>query len=351
MKPAIFLRKCLMTILILLVLLVALVVVVDPYFHFHKPFPFLSYRLYEERYINDGISRRFDFDSMITGSSMTQNFKTSQAEELFGGTFVKEPFSGGGFEEQAQNLERAFEYNPGIKRVIWCVDYNGLIRDKSWHDYNDFPTYLYDNNPFNDVKYIFNKDILYHGVLKNLAMTVRGIPSTTMDDYSSWSADATGLEGIFKLYDRDNVQHDLPDHLTVDEETMVRENIGENIISVVNAHPDVEFIIFYPPYSICYWDEVCLMNTLERQLKAEEVASSMLLECSNVKLYSYNDHYEVITELANYRDKEHYMGWVNDNMLMWMADDEGRVTKENYLDIIAKEREYYGSYDYESIYK
>lgn len=33
------------------------VVVVDPYFHFHRPLSFLSYRLYDERYTNDGISR------------------------------------------------------------------------------------------------------------------------------------------------------------------------------------------------------------------------------------------------------------------------------------------------------
>lgn len=350
-KTNVFVRKCLLTILITLVLIAALVIVVDPYFHFHKPLPFLSYRLYDERYTNDGISRHFDFDSIITGSSMAQNFKPSIAEELFGGDFVKETFSGSGFKEQSQNLDRAFKRKNNIKRVLWCLDYNGLIRDKDWQGYDDFPTYLYDDNLLNDVKYIFNKDILYHGVMNNLAMTVTGEPSTTMDEYSGWGAEATGLEGIFKLYDRNNIQHDLPDHLTQDDERMVRENIGENVVSLVNEHPDVEFIIFYPPYSICYWDEVNLMNTLERQLKAEEVATSMLLECPNVKLFSFSDQYDVITDVSNYRDKEHYMGWINDKMLNWMATDGGIVTKDNYLEKIAKEREYYGSYDYESIYK
>ena len=43
---------------------------------------------------NDGISRNFEFDTLITGTSMAQNFKTSEAEALFGGKAVKETFSG-----------------------------------------------------------------------------------------------------------------------------------------------------------------------------------------------------------------------------------------------------------------
>ena len=39
----------------------------DPYFHYHGPFSSFSYRLYEERYINDGISRHFNYDAIITG--------------------------------------------------------------------------------------------------------------------------------------------------------------------------------------------------------------------------------------------------------------------------------------------
>ena len=61
----------------------------DPYFHYHKPFSFISYRLYDERYINDGISRHFDYDAIITGTSMAQNFKTSEVDALFGVESVK----------------------------------------------------------------------------------------------------------------------------------------------------------------------------------------------------------------------------------------------------------------------
>ena len=103
--------KCILTLVISLTFIALLVIIVDPYFHYHKPFSFLSYRLYEERYTNDGISRHFDFDAMITGSSITQNFKPSEMDALFHANTVKESFSGAGYQELADNLDRALSRN------------------------------------------------------------------------------------------------------------------------------------------------------------------------------------------------------------------------------------------------
>ena len=71
---------CVTAVLICLVAAGALMIVIDPYFHYHGPLPQLSYRLYEERYVNDGISRHFSYDAIITGTSMAQNFKTTQMD-------------------------------------------------------------------------------------------------------------------------------------------------------------------------------------------------------------------------------------------------------------------------------
>ena len=60
---------CMSVLLGSLFLMVLVFWIFDPYFHYHKPFPFVSYRLYDERYINDGISRHFDYDAIITGTS------------------------------------------------------------------------------------------------------------------------------------------------------------------------------------------------------------------------------------------------------------------------------------------
>lgn len=343
-------KRCGIFLLGIIVVVIALFYIFDPYFHYHAPFSFVSYRLYDERYINDGISRHFDYDAMITGTSMAQNFKTTEMDDMFGVQSVKETFSGAGFQETSDNLRRALEKNKNLKTVVWSLEYNGMIRDKDWTQYEDYPTYLYDDNPWNDVSYVFNKSVFYHGVLPNAAKTLLRQPSTTMDEYSSWDKE-TGLEYIMQSYDRWEVKADMINGLTQEERDMVAGNIRENFTDMINEYPETTFYIFYTPYSICYWDFLNQEGMMQMQFDAEQIATELLLECPNVKLFNFNDQYDVITDTDNYRDKEHYSAEINTKILEWMASDIGLVTRDNYAERLEIEKEYYLNYDYESIFR
>ena len=174
--------------IMVLFMITVVMVVVDPYFHYHKPIDALSYRLYSERYINDGIAKHFDYDAIITGTSMNQNFKTTQMDELFGTNSVKMTFAGGAFQEISKNVETALNSKNDVKLVVWGIDYLGLNRDYDYRYYEEYPDYLYDNNLFNDVSYIFNKTILFEGLLNTLIKNLKGEPSTTFDEYASWDS-------------------------------------------------------------------------------------------------------------------------------------------------------------------
>lgn len=342
--------KCMATLAAALFFVALIVVIIDPYFHYHRPFSFLSYRLYEERYTNDGISRHFDFDAIITGTSMAQNFKPSEMDALFGTHSVKETFSGAGYQELAENLNRALDRKKEVKTVLWTVDYNGFLRAYDWAQYEEYPTYLYDENPFNDVSYLFNKSVLYHAVLPNIAMTLTGQQSTAMDEYSSWERE-TGLDIILQSYDRDNVSPEAVLTFGEEEYEAVVKTIQTNIVQTVNKHPDVTFYIFYPPYSICYWDALNIKGTVIKQIMAEQTATELLLQCPNVKLYNFFDQYEIICNPDYYCDDGHYNAEVNSMILKWIAEGTGLITKENYLEKLEQEKEFFLNYDYDSIYQ
>ena len=332
-----------------LLLIFGVMLIVDPYFHFHKPIKGLSYRLYSERYINDGIAKHFEYDAIITGTSMNQNFKTSQMDKLFGTNSVKMTFSGGGFEEISDNLETALKSENEVKMVLWGLDYLGLNRDYDYRFYEEYPEYLYDNNPFNDVSYVWNKTILFEGLINTLLMNLKEEPSTTFDEYSSWDSER-GWGMVSKYYQR--TEEILPmEEVTQEEIDRTTKNIQENLVNLVNKYPDTEFIFFYTPYSILYWESLYRDGWLDIQLEVERIASEMLLECENVKLYSYFHKTDIMNNIDNFRDKEHYMPEINDMIMEWLANDEGRITKENYMDVIAWEREYYTNYDYDSLHK
>lgn len=337
---------CLSTIIAITAVIVATVWIIDPYFHFHKPFSFVSYRLYNERYTNDGISRHFEYDTIITGTSMAQNFKTSEADRVLGVKSVKETFSGAGFKELSENLDRALRRNRNLKTVIWSVDLNALIRDKDYDIYGNYPEYLYDDNLWNDMSYVFNKTVWYEGVLPNLIMTVTGQERTTFDEYSAWEKEL-GYEYVMSGYNRWEERAQMRPGLSAEEKKMVEENIRQNFTELANRYPDTTFYLFYTPYSICWWDYLNQEGLMLQQLEAEHITTQMLLQCPNVRLYNFNDQYDVITDFDNYRDREHYGAHINSRILEWIARQEGLVTQENYEELFEKEKQFYLNYHYE----
>ena len=333
-----------------LLMILIVMVIADPYFHYHGKIPGLKYRIYNERYINVGILENFEYDAIITGTSMNQNFKTSQMNELWGTNAVKVPFSGAGFKEIRENLEKAFESDNEIKYVLWGIDYNGLLRDVDYVAYKEYPEYLYDNNILNDVSYVWNKEILVSSLLTNLLMTLQGEETTSFDEYASWDV-GRGWDFIKLTHYRRQDILPMESGLTSEEKKTIEENLKINIISLAEAHPETTFILFYTPYSALYWDEIHREGLLEKQLLSENIASELLLECDNIELYSFFDRTDIICNLDYYRDKLHYVNDINDAILTWIANGEGRVTKENYQELIQMEYDFYMNYDYDSLYQ
>ena len=156
MKSKIWLAGWLSLVFIILGFLGGWVYRVDPYFHYHKPdIDKYFYILNNERSQNDGISKHFDYDALITGTSMTQNFKVSEVNEIFEVNAVKVSYSGGTYKEINDNLVRALGDNDELKLVIRGLDMGHFFDEASRmrEDLGRYPTYLYDSNPFNDVNY------------------------------------------------------------------------------------------------------------------------------------------------------------------------------------------------------
>ena len=343
--------KCLVTLVIILIFPILITIIIDPYFHFHKPLPCLSYRLYEERYINSGIAKHFKYNAIITGSSMTQNFKTSELDAFFGTTSIKLPLSGASYKELSDNLDYALSQDNDIKMVLWALDYNDLLKEYNYMRYDSHPYYLYDNSYWNDISYLLNKDVLYHGILPVLTMTLTGTPSTSMDEYSSFKLE-TGYDSIMDEYKRKQISRS-PQNKLFDETNRetVAKTITYNIINLVNRYPDVDFYIFYPPYSICYWDKLQLLGEMEMQFEATQVATELLLECPNIKLYNFFECYDMICNLNNYSDTIHYTSEINSQILKWISNDDYLVTKDNYLNTLKNQLDFYKNFDYDTFFK
>lgn len=288
-----------------LLLIGGLTAIVDPYFLYHKPLSGISYQLNNERYQNYGIARNFDYNAMIVGTSMSENFKPSEFDELFGVQSVKLPFSGGSHCEVREMLEFAFAHNSEVKYVIRNIDLFRAFDSKDDRDYpaDSYPTYLYDDNPWNDTGYLFNMEIFLEGTLIDLARTVFHKPTQTLDEYVNWNRAYTfGPAGIQANYHRNMVEYTGNGSITEEEYQRIGENITENVIQVAREHPDVTFYLYISPYSIYFFDYVHEMGELDRYLKAQETIMRLLLGHENIRLFAFYTEYDVVCDPYHYRD-------------------------------------------------
>lgn len=328
---------------------------VDPFFHYHKPdTDRYYYTLDNQRSQNDGIIRNFDYNAMIIGSSMTENFSTSEADRLFQRRFIKIVFNGGSYKEMNDNVEKALKTHPECGLVIRCLDSERFLDqwDDMRTDLGEFPTYLYDNNPFNDVKYLLNRDVLFGRVFPMIHARGKagfhpGI--TSFDEYSRTQEQHTFGIGTVCPYGIASHWPEEQEHLTEEERERIRENIRRNLTDTADAHPDVVFYCFFPPYSADEWNDWGNQGTIYRRLETEAFVTELILSHENIRLFSFNNRTDLTTNLNHYWDSWHYAAWVNSMILQWMHDGAGELTPENIQAYLQEEYEFYTTFDYESM--
>lgn len=338
---------------ILLLLFGGTVYFIDPLFHFHEPSTHFSYGIYDERYQNDGILRNFTYDAMITGTSMTENFKTSECNALFNVNAVKTPFSGGRYKEIDKNIKQAISYNPNLKLVIRAIDYNYLFtgKDDSAHDESSYPSYLSNDNIFDDVNYVFNKTIFFENVmpvLKTYAPNKGNVVS--FDEAYNWNEGFSfGKEAVFESFER--VEAKDEGEITQEMIQNFQANIDQNLVATVKANPDIQFYYFLTPYSILYWDGIQRTNSIQKHMQAERMVIEALIPFENMHLFSFSDVFELTTDLDNYKDYTHYGEKINSWMLDHMVKGKYRLTSENYEEYLHKVEYFYSHYPYDNLFQ
>ena len=359
MKSEKWLRIFSIALAFLLLVLLLLVLILDPYLHFHKPLTdTFYYCLDNERYVGNGILRNMDYDALITGTSMAQNFNKTDADRFFGTDSVKVTFAAASYYEINNNIASALEYNPGLKTVIRCLDYAVIIddADRMVLTGNDYPDYLYDDNVFNDVKYVYNTDVIFGKVYRmfkeKLLFSSFSPGITDFDSYANWMDEESFVFGPNELCS--DLSGDLnvrgePQLLSDGERQKVIENVRNNITELADRYPDTEFYYFFSPYSAVWWQMMNSQGLTEKYIEAEEIAIEEILLHENIKLYSFNTVSDITLDLNNYKDSVHYGEWVNTLILKWMSEDVGRLTEDNYKAYLDEELEMYSSFDYNSL--
>ena len=315
-----------------LALIVALVVLIDPFEVYHRATAFIPpIESGTQSYSNAGIAKTYDYDSIIIGSSMTENFKPSQLDAALGGRFVKLCINGGTPFNHRQMMEMAFAGHE-IKTVFYGLDVDALSffykTPKA-----EMPTYLYDGDLLNDVRYWFNQSVLARYIPKCLRTLGQTYPDQR-DTMYSWGADFTyGAEAVLAAAEpitgTQVPQAPLEAHPALSQQS--RLNVEHNLLPFIEAHPDTQFIFFFPPYSLMQWYTFYARGQLNDNLMQKQAAAERLLAYDNVRIYDFQARLDWILDLDNYVDCEHYGPHINEQIVSLIAQDACRITDAEQL--------------------
>lgn len=329
-----------------LVIFASAMYILDPVLGYGTECGLTPYYEYSMIYTNPGIARHYRYDTVLVGTSMVQNTDVDICEELLDCDMVRLPYSGGTSYDMKTILNLCFESGNDIKTVYWELDQFQLDASSSEHRY-PVPEYLYNHDWTDDISYLLNLDIMYHYGMNNILGSLRGQTSPAERRGITLGGDFS-RNATLASYNRP-AQSNTFRSFEGDMKTKVEGNL-DNVVSLIEAHPDTEFVFFFPPFSILYWDRELRSGTFDATMDATEYAISVLLSYDNVRLYFYQAEEEIISDLDHYKDYSHYGNWINNMITEWIAEDYGRVTPDNYQEIILDMRNMVHNYDYDSIF-
>lgn len=296
-----------------------------------------------QRYQMAGLIRHQDYTQVVMGTSLVANYRASWFTEGTGKETLKITFPDGWVTEFDTALKLALRTHPQLDRVYFCLDPNILIRPDGERTV-ELPLYLYNQNPFDDVEYLINADTYQKALSSWLRRQL--VQTLPLDIAYVWEYTYDfSREVVLEGYRRPEVSGTtLPGDAYLEA---AAENL-DVICAWAEKHPEVEFVVWFPPYSILYWDMMLREGRADAILNAVEYAAQRLMEYDNVAVHCFL-HSNYITDLDFYTDHIHCCY----RLTRWEADSlmEGkwRLNGENFPACLEGLRERIKSYDFEAL--
>lgn len=289
--------------------------IVDPLQCFRKPSWYEPLFDTNQRMQNPCLARSYEYDTIIVGTSNVENIDPRYADQRLGVDTLKLAMAGSTLHEQRQIAELALQTGK-TDRLIWGIETALLGDDPSRvrDDVTRFPWHLYRADMLGDSLYLLDPYLTKH-YAKMLANRVAGFNEqhTDVETLNMWEHLFEFSEertlAFYELVKGKNVK--VMDTNTVILDT--HDNIDQNVLATVDAYPDAQFDIFFPPYSILRFVHLATEDpeAYEIELRLKKYLIHALASRENVTVHDFQDVEDITHELNNYKDLTHYNAAIN----------------------------------------
>lgn len=296
------------------------------YFDPAQQFRITNYLGSDDRIINVGLAKNGDYDTLIFGTSTSQNILKNDVDNLFNTNSINASLSGSTSYEQRKLLNIALEKN-NIERVIYGLD---VFSYNKGYEVSRVPLekFAYDNNKLELYRYFFNF-ITFKGVVKGVFKRDKNWierygywgdnfkyskeNTLSFDTNTQWGAQNMGAVQIFK----DGYSLEL-----------MKKNFDATY-DIFKNNTQTEFLIYYPPYANIWWDYAEKHNAKNTIVEFKEYVNEKLKSLKNVKVYDFQNRSDIVNNLDNYKDIVHYSPEINKKIIKDIKMDKNRVSSYN----------------------
>jgi hypothetical protein len=312
-----------------LALCAAAVALIDPYRRYHK-MPLVGPVYRDEYRMIPNMLRTADYDSVIAGSSICFNFSLADVRQLLKWPQPIKATASCCYPATYKLFTDMAITNRGVSRILTSVDLNAMAAKPGTH-FIPLEPFLYSLSPLHECAYLFNADVVFDACVDVVKAHLRD-GRRLNPDMMFCSDDGTGRT----KYGRERVLKMMRDKRnTVDLVSMRREgkqetarlmieNFATYYLSGFRAHPEIEYVLFFPPYSELVWGSFLRDGTLDTILDVKARLIQEVLPLPNVRAYDFQAEVGVVTNLANYTDIVHYSPAINRLILERVAADQNR---------------------------
>ena len=300
---------------------------------FYKPYFML------QRYMMPGLSKNLNYNTAIVGGiCLLDNFNISEVDSILNVKSAKLNMQGGSPYGTSIMLKTIFRENKNIKNIIYGLPISAYMKP---HDFlqlgEKFPKFLYDDNLFNDYKYLLSIDTFLSsikGFLKNLFnMGVYSLDINTAyhwvdspKNYGSKNVEKMWKEKISETENRENL---TPINLQKQIYFNMIENLNKNIIPHIDLNKNVNFTIYFIPYSIAYLKDISNRGLLDEFLSFREYCVKELNKRKNITMLDFQLDINLIYNFKYYKDFVHYSKEVNSIQVEYIKDKKFLVNDSN----------------------
>ena len=325
---------------------------VDPYQMFHADDIFYQ----NERFGNPGLARNREYDSIIIGGTMTENFSPSYVDKSFHSNVLKLSVRGATAHEEYLTAKYALSQKK-LRFVIWGMDFSSYAGPPEGAS-EETPLEFYDKSRLNDLWTLFTYDTLDLSV-KKVELDRFGIKDTNfirgIEDNYSWfrgQEDQFNRKSYRRLWEESYKQVRSAPPGKMPDLTAMRESFKKNMLSVVDENPGTTFYVFFPPYSALYYYQYykASRESFISFLLFKKLACLELLSKPNVKLYDFQENEVITKDIRYYKDLTEFHPEVNSFIIDCLAGGRNTVTRANLNVLLKKQVKSMETLDLEEIF-